>query len=200
MMDFPRYVDNPLILYDDKCGGDKTKGLRISRLPSQNIVSRLSGRELWGDYRRPGTEKYLQRSMYQSIYPNFTVTQVDKPPCFLRKFTPDGKHFIAFSADQMSIEVYYFAGPQAANHLFVGKGGQWLDALNRVGSNGSSSSTSNSSNSKSGGASKSKTSKSCSPSAGNNGVNSIRHPQVKKLTNYPYTLFCNRLTIINSNF
>lgn len=130
MMDFPRYVDNPLILFDDNCGGDKTKGLRIPRLPSQNIVSRLMGRELWGDYRKPGTEKYLQRSMYQSIYPNFTVTQVDKPPCFLRKFTPDGKHFIAFSADQMSIEVYYFRGPQAANHLFVEKGGQWLNAVN----------------------------------------------------------------------
>ncbi|CAL8123765.1 unnamed protein product [Orchesella dallaii] len=130
-MDFPRYVDNPVILQGEGLGGAKSKGLRIPRLQSQNIVTRLCGREVWGEYRRVGTEKYLQRSMYQSIYPNFTVTQVDKPPCFLRKFTPDGKHFIAFSSDQMSIEVYYFKGPQAANDLFVEKGAQWLEMIKK---------------------------------------------------------------------
>lgn len=42
---------------------------------------------------------------------------VEKPPCFLRKFSPDGKHFIAFSADQTSLEVYVYQGPSAAGHL-----------------------------------------------------------------------------------
>lgn len=117
-MDFPKYRINPII-YPDKYD-PSSSGLRAKEISQQNIACRLAGREMWGGYgRRAGTEKYLQRSMCQSIYPNFTVTHVDKPPCFLRKFTPDGKYFVAFSADQMSVEVYYFQGPQAANHLFI---------------------------------------------------------------------------------
>ncbi|CAG7824100.1 unnamed protein product [Allacma fusca] len=92
--------------------------LRVTEIPPQNIVNKLVAREILPG-RRCGMEKYLQRSKYQSIFPNFTVTNVDKPPCFLRKFTPDGTRFIAFSADQMSIEVYNFKGPQAAAHLFA---------------------------------------------------------------------------------
>ena len=31
-----------------------------------------------------------------------------KPACFLRKFSPDGHHLIAFAADQTSLEIYEF--------------------------------------------------------------------------------------------
>jgi de-etiolated-1 len=121
-MDFPKYRIQPVIYPD---GEDLTKGLRANEIPVQNIVARLNNRQLWGYNRRVGTEKYLQRSMYQSLFPNFTVTHVDKPPCFLRKFTPDGKYFVAFSLDQMSVEVYHFEGPQVANSLFVDLGKRW---------------------------------------------------------------------------
>ena len=42
---------------------------------------------------------------------------VEKPPCFLRKFSPDGKYFIAFSADQTAIEIYTFGGSAAAEDI-----------------------------------------------------------------------------------
>jgi hypothetical protein len=32
---------------------------------------------------------------------------------------------VAFSSDQMSVEVYYFQGSQAANHLFVDLAKVW---------------------------------------------------------------------------
>ena len=48
------------------------------------------------------------------IFPNFTIVNVEKPPCFLRKFSPDGRHFVAFSLDQSSLEIYEFQGASAA--------------------------------------------------------------------------------------
>ena len=47
-----------------------------------------------------------QRGFYMNIYPNYTLVNVEKPPCFLRKFTPCGKYFIAFSMCQTSLEIY----------------------------------------------------------------------------------------------
>lgn len=83
---------------------------------TQNIVIRLNNRQTWGA-RRPGTHYHCARQFYQNIFPNFTVINVEKPPCFLRKFSPDGRHFIAFSADQTSLEVYAYNGPAAAADL-----------------------------------------------------------------------------------
>ena len=89
--------------------------LRKRKIPQQNIVSKLLDRELL--YCRPGTQFNKTRSLYTNIVPNLTVVNVEKPPCFLRKFSPDGRFFIAFSADQRAIEVYEFQGPDAAAHL-----------------------------------------------------------------------------------
>ena len=114
MMEYPK-VHNFVLKYDATADGGPP--LVVNEIGPQNLVIRLQARELWGG-RRVGTGKYLERSMYQSIFPNFTITHVDKPPCFLRKFTPDGKHFVAFSSDQMSVEVYTFQGPEAGTHLF----------------------------------------------------------------------------------
>ena len=52
-----------------------------------------------------------------NIYPNYTLVNVEKPPCFLRKFTPCGKYFIAFSMCQTSLEIYRFHGAGAAGDL-----------------------------------------------------------------------------------
>ncbi|XP_066141886.1 DET1 homolog isoform X2 [Euwallacea fornicatus] len=78
----------------------------------ENIVLRLIDRERQCN-RRPGTI----RQFYQTVYPNFTVINAEKPPCFIRKFTPDGKFAIAFSSDQSSLEVYRYKGPAAAADL-----------------------------------------------------------------------------------
>lgn len=52
----------------------------------------------------------MTRNFYRHIFPNFTVVNVEKPPCFLRKFSPDGRRFLVFSADQTSVEIYDFQG------------------------------------------------------------------------------------------
>ncbi|XP_050526984.1 DET1 homolog isoform X2 [Daktulosphaira vitifoliae] len=59
--------------------------IKRQRLPHSNIIRSLINRET-------------------------NVINVEKPPCYLRKFTPDGRHFIAFSHDQLSIEVYEYKG------------------------------------------------------------------------------------------
>lgn len=74
------------------------------KIKPQNIVIRLMNREIYGS-KKPGSHFHVVREFYQNVFPNLTIVNVEKPPCFLRKFSPDGKHFIAFSADQTSLEV-----------------------------------------------------------------------------------------------
>lgn len=76
------------------------------KIKPQNIVLRLMDREIYGS-RKPGSHFHVVREFYQNVFPNLTIVNVEKPPCFLRKFSPDGKHFIAFSADQTSLEVFF---------------------------------------------------------------------------------------------
>lgn len=87
------------------------------KIEPQNIILRLKNREIFA-YNKPGTHFHTARRFYQNIFPNFTVINVEKPPCFLRKFSPDGKWFIAFSWDQTALEVYTYKGPAAAADLF----------------------------------------------------------------------------------
>jgi len=93
----------------------KDEGIRPRKIPRQNLVSRLHYRET--NIGRAGTHFHVARMFYTNIFPNFTVVSVEKPPCFLRKFSPDGTYFIAFSSDQTSIEIYEFQGPGAAEAL-----------------------------------------------------------------------------------
>lgn len=90
------------------------EALKRNKISPQNIVHKLIHRELYGEP-RPGTTFYVTRSFYQNIVPDFTVINVEKPPCFLRKFSPDGQFFIAFSSDQTSVEIYTFKGCTAMN-------------------------------------------------------------------------------------
>lgn len=81
---------------------------RPRRLENQNIIPRLFAREIHGatGARRPLSRLDTNRGFYTNVYPNFSLTNVEKPPCFLRKFTPDGRRFIAFSSDQTHLEIY----------------------------------------------------------------------------------------------
>ncbi|XP_072938300.1 DET1 homolog [Epargyreus clarus] len=89
------------------------------KIKPQNIVMRLMDREIYGS-RKPGSHFHVVREFYQNVFPNLTLVNVEKPPCFLRKFSPDGKHFIAFSADQTSLEIYEYRGGAAAGDLVAG--------------------------------------------------------------------------------
>lgn len=85
-------------------------------IPPQNIVNRLMIREIYGA-KKPGTHIHVARSFHQNVFPNFTIINVEKPPCFLRKFSPNGHYFIAFSSDQTSIEIYEYRGSSAVADL-----------------------------------------------------------------------------------
>lgn len=86
------------------------------KIRTQNIVNRLTSRQIWGA-RKPGTNSYVVREFYQCVYPNLSIQHVEKPPCYLRKFSPDGRYLIAFSFDLTSLEIYTYQGCEAAGHL-----------------------------------------------------------------------------------
>jgi len=124
-------------------------------VPSQNLVDRLMAREIngqqtrkpyragpprpqppdWPWYTSPPqtlSEHHRQsldtgRAFYVSVTPNYTVVNVEKPPCFLRKFTPDGRRFVAFSHNQTELEIYLYRGPAAAAHLTVECEGEFAE-------------------------------------------------------------------------
>ncbi len=85
------------------------------KLESQNIVHRLFNREVFRG--PPGTCFNQARKFYLHIVPNFNVLNVEKPPCYLRKFSPDGQFLIGVSIDQTSIEIYNFKGSEAGGGL-----------------------------------------------------------------------------------
>lgn len=88
------------------------------KIPSQNLAHRLIMRETFGTSFHRGTKKIsTSRGFYLNVFPNYTLVNVEKPPCFLRKFTPDGRHFIAFSPCQTYLEIYLFLGPSAGAEL-----------------------------------------------------------------------------------
>ncbi|GLH03507.1 hypothetical protein R5R35_014388 [Gryllus longicercus] len=99
------------------------------RIPPQNIVNRLCKRETFGCV-KPGTHFHVARKFHQNVFPNFTIINVEKPPCFLRKFSPDGHHFIAFSSDQTSLEIYEYQGSAAAADLIEGAKGEYIGNRN----------------------------------------------------------------------
>lgn len=103
--------------------------IKPRKIGPQNIVLRLQHRETLGCM-YPGTQVLVARQFYQNVFPNYTVVNVEKPPCFLRKFSPDGKYLVAFSADQTSIEVYEYQGAAAATDLLVDCEGEYIGIKN----------------------------------------------------------------------
>jgi de-etiolated-1 len=103
--------------------------IKPRKIGPQNIVVRLRRRETMGCI-YPGTQVLVARQFYQNVFPNYTVVNVEKPPCFLRKFSPDGKYLVAFSADQTSIEVYEYQGAAAAADLLYGYKGEYIGHKN----------------------------------------------------------------------
>ncbi|XP_060116153.1 DET1 homolog isoform X2 [Heteronotia binoei] len=98
--------------------------IRPRRIQNQNVIYRLERRRITSG--KMGTHWHQVRVFHQNVFPNFTVVNVEKPPCFLRKFSPDGRYFIAFSSDQTSLEIYEYQGCQAAEDLLKGYEGEIL--------------------------------------------------------------------------
>ena len=86
------------------------------RLASQNIIHRLASRQTSIDC--PAQAYRCQRSLYQCIVPNHTESNIKVPPGYLRKFSPNGRHLVAFSSDQKSVLIYEYLGAGAANNLY----------------------------------------------------------------------------------
>ncbi|XP_001606651.2 DET1 homolog [Nasonia vitripennis] len=103
--------------------------IKPRKIGPQNIAIRLRQRETFGCL-YPGTQVLVARQFYQNVFPNYTVVNVEKPPCFLRKFSPDGKYLVAFSADQTSIEIYEYRGAAGAADLLVGCKGEYIGHKN----------------------------------------------------------------------
>ncbi|XP_070151710.1 DET1 homolog isoform X2 [Polyergus mexicanus] len=118
-----RMKENRVSFVTDPCP------IKPRKIGPQNVVVRLRQRETMG-CPFPGTHVHSARQFYQNVFPNFTVMNVEKPPCFLRKFSPDGKYLVAFSADQTSIEVYQYCGASAAADLLADCEGEYIGNKN----------------------------------------------------------------------
>ncbi len=97
-------------------GFNEWEGIKRRRISPQNLVIRLQRRETYS-CRQNRSQFNVLRAFHQNLLPNFTVVNIEKPPCFLRKFTPDGRYLLAFSADQTCIEIYEYRGPSAGSYL-----------------------------------------------------------------------------------
>lgn len=84
-----------------------------NKVTRRSILHALYDREINGIK----TRRKCIKSSYQVINPNCTIINVEKPPCYLRKFTPDGRHLIAISQDQLYLEVYAYLGCSMATKL-----------------------------------------------------------------------------------
>lgn len=87
--------------------------IKQQKTPRYAILRSLYNREVNGMKNRLN----IVKTTYLTVYPNCSIINVEKPPCYLRKFTPDGTKFIAFSQDQTSVEVYDYLGCSKAADL-----------------------------------------------------------------------------------
>lgn len=87
--------------------------IKQKKTPSYALLRSLYDREING-MKKPSN---IIKTTYLTVHPNCTVLNVEKPPCYLRKFTPTGRQFIAFSQDQTSVEVYDYLGCSKAADL-----------------------------------------------------------------------------------
>lgn len=83
-------------------------GFKVKKVKDLSILHLVRNRETFSA--KPNTHHHVARQFYGNILPNYTLIDVEKPPCFLRKFSPDGRYFVAFSSDQASLEIYRFEG------------------------------------------------------------------------------------------
>jgi de-etiolated-1 len=94
----------------DGIGVYKEFNIRKSR--PINIVATLKKRELGANNFNTTRESNFQliKRIYLSIYPSLTIINVKIPNCYLKKFTPDGQHLVAYNQTLTGIHVYKYEG------------------------------------------------------------------------------------------
>jgi len=100
----------------------------VKKKVDENIVMKLRKQQIHGI--KPGARWCHNRNLTQSLFPNLTVGKADKVPGYIKKFTPDGMHLIAFSVDQTSVEIYEYQGIQSANELLSDAHGDFINSHN----------------------------------------------------------------------
>lgn len=81
----------------------------------QNIVFKLFDRQYGSS---TNVHPFIKNNkLYQNLVPNFSVESVERPNCYFRKFTNDGRYLMGFSADATSVELYQYKGASEANEL-----------------------------------------------------------------------------------
>lgn len=98
-------------------------GFPVKKTVDQNIMTKLYQREVAID--TPAQLFHRQRALYQCAVPEFTESNVQTPSCFLRKFTPNGNHLLAFSRDQRSVELYDYLGSGSGQQLYRSQLDSW---------------------------------------------------------------------------
>ncbi|XP_035816470.1 light-mediated development protein DET1 isoform X8 [Zea mays] len=71
---------------------------------SSNLASRVFERQLISP--RPGATVNTIRQFYENLVPSYTIYDIDCPDYSFRKFTDDGKYFVAFSRNHQDLIVY----------------------------------------------------------------------------------------------
>ena len=90
----------------------------VNPVPNHNIVTKLALRSISID--SPAQAYHRERSLYQSIVPNYTEPHVQVPSGYLRKFSPDGNLLLGFSIDQKSVMIYNYLGAGSGQSLYYG--------------------------------------------------------------------------------
>lgn len=98
------------------------KGFPFSPPVNYNIVTKLLLRSVAID--SPAQAYHRERTLYQSIVPNYTESHIKVPSGFLRKFSPDGNFLLGFSSDQKSVVVYSYQGAGSGQELYRKKNKQ----------------------------------------------------------------------------
>lgn len=91
-------------------------GFPVNPIPVNNIVTKLAQRQVASD--SSPRAYHRQRSLYQSIVPNYTEPHVQVPSGYLRKFSPNGNLLLGFSNDQKSVMIYNYLGAGSGQSLY----------------------------------------------------------------------------------
>ncbi len=120
--------------------GDLFDELHLIKRRPLNLLYNLIGRELgthsnslyttslFNDYSNSNesTNSNQLKRLHLTTTPNYTIFNVKTPHCFFRRFSPDGRHLIAFDQNLNGVHIFLFHGCQMGisdiEHINLSKG------------------------------------------------------------------------------
>lgn len=96
---------------------DKNLPFTRRKIPNENLTHRIMQLQIQKSRR----DNHLGKThkLYQCIFPNLTIADVDYPQVYGRKFSPDGRHLVSFSMDLKTLVIYKYNGAASAEHLLT---------------------------------------------------------------------------------